>query len=745
MPVVMKPEPQDQTVPPHPVQPPAVMPTSSAAVPISAPLPVTTNTITQQSIVENLEKLPEDMENRIDVESIKGVFGWATVDGVNVPYIIRKYKKFVSVRIVEKKLLSRYPNAFPDELAKKDPLVSFFVTEYEAKLLDEINTIHCSYEYGTQPFSTKELIVDLVEFEDFYNLVKKTFPEDVLAKMRSTEQPAESTTPENSINRENLEKMCAWIQINNTVTPVIRRNEFTFVPLSVIKYAAGLMKNVNLEGIQPSTDDCALLNETCKIAGFDFQFGPKTKLIELTEIVRHCQPTILQLPFDDPLKHARYLDTPSPSGQPPASPTTTPHSSPPTSMPNTQVPSQGHQYPYQRPNVPVNPFAMMQMMSRSLVPQQLAYSQPGLMPNAMANPAMVQRLYNQQPRPSSAGKPSHPLQMQQQMNAGKTPPYPPGYNPNLPPNHPANLAQARVNFPQDQVQVQKGIAQHPSRHNMPPDVFPPNQSYPGHNPRSLPPTPPYQSPMPSGRGGITSNAGNIGPHSSTTASSGIFSSRQSKPSASPNNQNSASQKTGNNHLKIEGVVINGKSISCLNVYRGAIQGKFCLVEAVCKLYFSQVNIQEFLFVLQNVFKVRLHTCMDDEEKAFIQYYNLPVNMLKCNKMVHLKDLEGLIPRMTYIINQRYAENQNKKELDEQKSNEKDLNSANGQFKGVNSRKRLSSGQGGPEKKQSSNLEQIMQRLSQKNQSADDSSSRSPSVPKTTESMKIPSGVIVLDD
>ncbi|KAK7499686.1 hypothetical protein BaRGS_00009027 [Batillaria attramentaria] len=179
--------------------------TNTAVMPAEAAAP--------SKVGASKEKAQMSLEDAIDCDSVRGVFGWTTLDGVNVPYIIRKYRKFVAVRIVEKKMLSKYPNSFPDELGKKEPLVSYFVTEAEANLLNEINTVHCSFEYGHQPFTTKDLIVDLVEFEEFYNLVKKTFPEDVLASM--TGDGDEAGVDE---KKRQLSKLCGWMQINNTRT-----------------------------------------------------------------------------------------------------------------------------------------------------------------------------------------------------------------------------------------------------------------------------------------------------------------------------------------------------------------------------------------------------------------------------------------------------------------------------------------------------------------------------------------------
>nr|KAG5708538.1 hypothetical protein BaRGS_032959 [Batillaria attramentaria] len=81
------------------------------------------------------------LEDAIDCDSVRGGSDGLTLDGVNVPYIIRKYRKFVAVRIVEKEdaheqvILSQF---FPRMiLGKKEPLVSYFVTEAEANLLNE--------------------------------------------------------------------------------------------------------------------------------------------------------------------------------------------------------------------------------------------------------------------------------------------------------------------------------------------------------------------------------------------------------------------------------------------------------------------------------------------------------------------------------------------------------------------------------------------------------------------------------
>ena len=257
---------------------------------------------------DQASKDPKDVpDEAVDSESVKGIFGWETIDDTSIPYILRRGKKFVSVRIVERKLLSKYPNTFPDELGKKDPLISYFITEPEATLLNEINTSHCDYEYGRNPFTVKDLIVDLDEFGEFFKVVKKTFPADILARIGN--EGSSLTTPD---LKPDLSNLCGWIQINNTVSPFILRvergNPVKYVPMHVIIYAAGLLSNQNVEGLPATLQECAMLNEACKAAGVDFTFAKSTKLLSLKEVLQRCEVQLFELPFKNPLQYARYLD-----------------------------------------------------------------------------------------------------------------------------------------------------------------------------------------------------------------------------------------------------------------------------------------------------------------------------------------------------------------------------------------------------------------------------------------------------
>ena len=225
------------------------------------------------------------------MEKPKAVFGWATIDGIRFPYLLREDKKFVAVRMVEMKLLSKYPSTYPDELKNRPPLMSHYITEREIKLLNEINSEHCAGEYGSYQFSAQDLIVKLQDFEEFYGIVKKHFPDEVLKNL----------PPKNRIDG-------GWVQVNNTVVPFVFRNDLRFVPLSVIRYAAQLLVDVQVEGHVPNDDECKYFNDICKSAGLNFKFGKSTKLVMLN-MVQSLSTTpviITELPKDDPFGAAEF-------------------------------------------------------------------------------------------------------------------------------------------------------------------------------------------------------------------------------------------------------------------------------------------------------------------------------------------------------------------------------------------------------------------------------------------------------
>ena len=251
-------------------------------------------TVVQETGPSPPQKPSEPKESeRMTTSSGKGFFGWTTIDEVSFPYLMRDDKKFVAVRMVEMKLLSKFPSTYPDELQSKPPLMSHYVNAKEAKLLNEINAEHCGMEFGRQSFNGRDLIVKLEDFIEFYNIVRKHFPESVSKKSSKPKPPPAPTDG-------------GWVQVNNTVVPFVLRGSARYVPLSVIRYAAGLLSEVPVEGHLPTPEECAYLNENCKKAGLTFTFAKSTKLIpaELVTMKSDVPVHILDLPKEDPFSYA---------------------------------------------------------------------------------------------------------------------------------------------------------------------------------------------------------------------------------------------------------------------------------------------------------------------------------------------------------------------------------------------------------------------------------------------------------
>ncbi|CAL1265764.1 unnamed protein product [Larinioides sclopetarius] len=107
----------------------------------------------------------------IDYSSICGAFGWTTIGPVHLPVIMRGEEKFIAVRMFESKIVFGYfPDIFPAAVFSCTNINSYYITTNEAKLLNEINSVHCDFQFGYNDFSTKDYVVrlkDAVELFDF--------------------------------------------------------------------------------------------------------------------------------------------------------------------------------------------------------------------------------------------------------------------------------------------------------------------------------------------------------------------------------------------------------------------------------------------------------------------------------------------------------------------------------------------------------------------------------------------------
>ncbi|XP_070503246.1 myb-like protein P isoform X2 [Chironomus tepperi] len=182
-----------------------------------------------------------------DDESLKGHFGWESFNSgkIHIPYIIRQTEKYCAVRIVEQKLLNKYLNVLHQDLYNCTSIRSYYITDVEARLLDEINFRHCDQYFGKEKFSMKDLIVRLSDAQKFQQFL------DVCYKKLTN-----YSTPNDK---------CGFIRINSeSVVPYTVRDGQKMVPLF---YFEGETENLKLKADSLSGWDLSYLKFCCKVQG----------------------------------------------------------------------------------------------------------------------------------------------------------------------------------------------------------------------------------------------------------------------------------------------------------------------------------------------------------------------------------------------------------------------------------------------------------------------------------------------
>ncbi|CAF1034647.1 unnamed protein product [Brachionus calyciflorus] len=113
--------------------------------------------------------------------SMSAVYKWEDLDSslpnANIPCFYRseqpQYKDFISSRIVTQIIKFNYQIIDYKEL-KKD-FVAVYCTQGEADLLNNVN-IRFNYVYGRDLFTTRDQLISLQEFYEFYTLLKRILP-----------------------------------------------------------------------------------------------------------------------------------------------------------------------------------------------------------------------------------------------------------------------------------------------------------------------------------------------------------------------------------------------------------------------------------------------------------------------------------------------------------------------------------------------------------------------------------------
>lgn len=206
-----------------------------------------------------------------DEASYKGHFGWDMLGKCHIPYIYRSGEKYVAVRMVEIKLLNKYLNYLHADIYSCTCIRSYYITEVEARLLNEINTRHCDGQFGRDAFTQKDLVVRLSDAYEFYNFLDVCYNK----LLRGT---------------TNNKDKCGFIRINKeSVVPYTVRDNQKFVPLF---YFEGETDNLKLKADQLKGWDLSYLKFCCKVQGIRNElFASETcSVISLSDIKSYFPP-----------------------------------------------------------------------------------------------------------------------------------------------------------------------------------------------------------------------------------------------------------------------------------------------------------------------------------------------------------------------------------------------------------------------------------------------------------------------
>lgn len=120
----------------------------------------------------------------LDYPSRTGQFGWERIgqEDFAVPVIVRANNiRYSPVKIVEQEIIKKYSN-LPQSVFQCIHLKSFYMTSYEAKLINLINIDHCNHRYGEYFYNSKDVVISASDVKDlsrFLNVSTAIFSNDL--------------------------------------------------------------------------------------------------------------------------------------------------------------------------------------------------------------------------------------------------------------------------------------------------------------------------------------------------------------------------------------------------------------------------------------------------------------------------------------------------------------------------------------------------------------------------------------
>lgn len=212
---------------------------------------------------------PNTVDKPVDEESKKGRFGWFDIEKVFLPFIFRyTTEKYTSVRMVERKLLNRFLQVLPPEVNSCTCIRSYYITDSESKLLNEINLKHTDCSYGKEAFTSKDLVVRLKDAKEFHKFLDLCHKKLVLKKSNASDR-------------------CGFFRINGeSVVPYTVKEGTKYVPLF---YFEGETEHLKLKSEVVDGWDLAYLKFCCKVQGIRNELfaNDVCKVVALDEIKGH--------------------------------------------------------------------------------------------------------------------------------------------------------------------------------------------------------------------------------------------------------------------------------------------------------------------------------------------------------------------------------------------------------------------------------------------------------------------------
>jgi len=217
-------------------------------------------------------EVKKTIDRPLDDESRKGRFGWGEFEKNPIPYILRvsgeKTEKYTSVRMVERKLLNKFLSVLPTEVNSCHYIQSYYITDSEAKLLNEINIKYADLHFGKEAFTTEDLVVRMADVKEFYRFLDLCYKKLVLKKSKASDK-------------------CGFFRINQeSVVPYTVKDNIKYVPLFFFE---GEIDHLKLKTDSLDSWDLAYLKFCCKVQGIRNElFAADTcRVVALEEIKGH--------------------------------------------------------------------------------------------------------------------------------------------------------------------------------------------------------------------------------------------------------------------------------------------------------------------------------------------------------------------------------------------------------------------------------------------------------------------------